>query len=106
MAGNGLHGFEQIRTEDDVSVDEAAQRETGSAVGERERGVEPRRAVHSRLQTGHVLHVEFARGFCDVAEQEHLDAEDAPALDGAALQHAHLALEWLRHGEEGQHSSA
>ncbi len=94
------------RAEDDVRVDEAAQRETGSTVGERECRVEPRRAVRSRLETGHVLHVELARGFCDVAEQEHLDAECAPALHGAALHGADLALERLRHGEEGQHSSA
>ena len=61
--------------------------------------------MRSRLQTGHVLDVELTRGFCcDVAEQEYLDPERAPALDGAALRRAQLALERLRH--ERQHSSA
>ncbi len=76
------------------------------AVGERERGVEPRRAVHRQLQAGHVLDVQLACGVLDVAEEEHLDAERAPALDRAALQGANVAFERLRHREEGQHSSA
>ena len=59
--------------------------------------------MRGQLEAGDVLDVQLAGGLCNVAEQDHLDAERAPALDGAALERAHLALERLRHREERQH---
>ena len=105
-AGHHAYGFDQVGAEDDVGVDEAAQRKACCAVGERKRGVEPGRAVRRELQAGHVLDVQLAGRFCDVAEQEHLHVERAPALDRASLQRAGVACERLRHREERQHSSA
>jgi hypothetical protein len=50
-----------------------------------------------------VLDLQLAGGLCNAAEQEHLDAERAPAPDRTALERAHLALERLWDGEQGQH---
>ena len=104
--GYDPYGFDKVGAEDDVGVDEAAQREAGGAVGERKRGVEPGRAVRRQLQAGHVLDVQLASGFRDIAEQKHLHVERAPAFDRAPLQRADVACERLRHREERQHSSA
>ena len=75
---------------------------SASANAESSRGVPCAR----QLQAGHVLDVQLAGGFRDVAEQQHLHVERAPALHRAALQRADVARERLRHGEERQHSSA
>ena len=88
---------------DHVGIHEAPERKAGSLVRERQRGVKPWRAMGGQLEAGHVLDVQLAGGLCDVAEQEHLDAERAPALDGTALERVHLALERLRDGEQGEH---
>ena len=97
---------EQVGAENDVRIDVATQRKAGGVVGKRERRVEPRCAVRGRLEAGHVLDVQLACGLRHVAEQEHLDPERAPALDGSALHCAGLAFERLRDGKKGQHSSA
>ena len=105
LARDRPHGVEQVGAEDDIGVHEAPERKASDAVRQAQGGVEPRRAALAQLEAGNVLDVELAGRFCHVAEQDHLDAERAPALDGAALERAHLALERLRHGEQRQHRS-
>ena len=75
---NGLRRVEQVRAKDHVGIHEATERKAGNLVRERQRGVKPRRAMGGQLEAGHVLDVQLAGGLCDVAEQEHLDAERAP----------------------------
>ncbi len=106
LGGYSADGLEQVGAEDDVGVDEAPQGEASGSVGQRERRVEPGRAVRGQLEAWHVLDAELAGRLRDVTQQQHLDVQRTPALHGAALERVQLAFERLRHGEQRQHSSS